>query len=329
MTAAAAAPLVSVVMPVWRPRREWLLAAVSSVLSQDACDLELVVVDDGNAEPVAAMLADVADPRLRVLRIAHAGQGGALNAGLAVARGRWIRFADSDDVLPRESTGHLCAMMDGDRLVAYGATQVCDEHLQPKALIASDLQGSVVEACLLGRFHARHPSMLFPRRAIDAAGPWDTGFAVSADWDFVLRVLEHAQVRGDQRVVTLYRRHGGSVSGRADVEAGEIARGRMVARFFERHPARRGSRLEREAWGALHYDRGCAYWAAGQRRRAVARMARAIRARPIAGAVAVARFLAARVRPRGGRRDRYGMRPAQRAQSAVKRIPSSSLNAGS
>jgi glycosyltransferase involved in cell wall biosynthesis len=324
-----AVPLVSVIMPVWRPRREWLLAAVSSVMSQERCELELIVVDDGCPEPVAAMLTGIRDPRLRVLRIAHAGQGAALNAGLAEARGRWIRFADSDDVLPPGSTAHLCSLMDGDRLVAYGATQVCDGHLEPRAVIASDLQGAAVEACLLGQFHARHPSMLFPRRAIDAAGCWDTRFVVSADWDFVLRVLEHAQVRGDRQIVTRYRRHGGSVSGTASVAAGEISRGRMLTRYFERHPAQRGSRLERQAWAALHHDRGCAYWAAGEYRRAIIRLARVMRARPAAGSAAVARFFAARLRRLGRRSAGYGARLAQRAQSAVKRMPSSSLKTGS
>jgi glycosyltransferase involved in cell wall biosynthesis len=56
-------PLVSLVMPVWRPRPDWLLQAVRSALAQRDCELELIVVDDGNAEPLDALLAEVRDPR--------------------------------------------------------------------------------------------------------------------------------------------------------------------------------------------------------------------------------------------------------------------------
>ena len=62
--------LVSLVMPVWRPRREWLLEAVGSALGQRDCSLELIVVDDGNAEPVAVISNYLFERRgLRDLRL--------------------------------------------------------------------------------------------------------------------------------------------------------------------------------------------------------------------------------------------------------------------
>ena len=65
--------LVSLVMPVWRPRPDWLHQAVANALDEHACAIELIVVDDACEQPVAELLADIEDPRLRVLRIAHAG----------------------------------------------------------------------------------------------------------------------------------------------------------------------------------------------------------------------------------------------------------------
>jgi len=79
--------LVSLVMPVWRPRPGWLREAVVSALQEHACQIELIVVDDACEEPVAGLLAGIEDPRLRVLRIEHAGPYGARNAGIAAARG--------------------------------------------------------------------------------------------------------------------------------------------------------------------------------------------------------------------------------------------------
>ena len=57
---------VSLIMPVWRTPREWLREAVESALAEQDVDLELVVVDDGNEEPVERLLDGVDDARLRV-----------------------------------------------------------------------------------------------------------------------------------------------------------------------------------------------------------------------------------------------------------------------
>src|SRR5215216_4501969 len=111
---ASEGPLVTLVMPVWRPRRDWLLQAVRSALAQRDCRLELVVVDDGNPEPVAEMLADVRRPGLRVLRIPHGGVCIARNAGIEAARGSLIRFVDADDVYEPGSTARLTRLVDDD-----------------------------------------------------------------------------------------------------------------------------------------------------------------------------------------------------------------------
>jgi hypothetical protein len=290
-------PAVSVIMPVWRPHQPWLTEAVTSVLSQRGIEIELIVVDDGCDQPVSEVLASIDDPRMRIVRIGHAGHSAARNAGIAAASGTWLRFVDSDDVVMPDSTSYLAALTSGDDgVIAYGGTLVCDERLRPQRLIASTLQGDVTEACLLGAFDTRHVSMLFSRRVVDAAGPWDTQCRVSGDWDFVLRALEQARVRGDLTVATLYRRHRSSVSKTADVGAGEASRRRLIEGYLARHPEQRGTELERRAWSALYLDRGAAYLDARQYGASALRLASAVRATPVEGAVGVARILGNRAR---------------------------------
>jgi glycosyltransferase involved in cell wall biosynthesis len=284
----ASAPLVSHIMPVWQPNREWLRASVASALAQRDCRLELIVVDDGCPEPAADLLGDVTDDRLRVIRIEHGGPAAARNAGLAAARGDRIRFMDADDVLTPDSTSRLASMMRGDAVVSYGSTVECDEELRPRATISSALQGNVVEACLLGRFSTRCPALLFPRRVVEAAGLWDPAFLVSGDWDFVLRALEHAEVVGDERITFYYRRHGRSLSRTADVAAGEIARRLLIRKYFERHPEQRGSSLERRAISSMYLDRARAYWHLGQYPAAIPRLVRGLATDPVGGTGALA-----------------------------------------
>lgn len=242
-------PLVSLVLAAWNPRRDWLLEAVGSALAEHDVPLELVLVDDGSEPPVEELLAGIADPRLRVLRVPHGGESAARNAGIREARGQFLRFVDADDATVAGSTAHLLELAGADGSIGYGATTICDADLRPVWTMTSRLQGRVERECLLGRFTVRVPSLLFPRDVVAAAGEWQTGFRVSHDWDFVLRALEHAPVRGDARPATLYRKHGASAT--ADADAG-LAGGRLVVdRYFERHPEHRGSALERRARARL------------------------------------------------------------------------------
>jgi hypothetical protein len=186
--------------------------------------------------------------------------------------------------------------MRSDDVVAYGATVVCDEHLRPRRVIASTLRGSVTEECLLGQFDTRLPAMLLPRRVVAAAGAWNPALSVSADWDFVLRVLDHATVDGDERVALFYRRHAASVSRGATLAAGEVSRRRIIEDYFVRHPERRGTPLERRAYAALYLDGGRAYWRTGRPVRAATRLARGFWFDPPATARELRQFLARRRR---------------------------------
>jgi glycosyltransferase involved in cell wall biosynthesis len=88
-------PPISVVIPTYN-RADLVNRAVCSVLKQAGETDEIIVVDDGSTDGTASALAHFGD-RVRVLRIAHGGAGGARNAGVRQARHDLIAFLDSDD----------------------------------------------------------------------------------------------------------------------------------------------------------------------------------------------------------------------------------------
>jgi glycosyltransferase involved in cell wall biosynthesis len=266
--------LVSLIMPAWRPRSDWLHQAVNAALGQNDCRIELVVVDDGSPEPVAELLSDLEDSRLRVIRIQHGGASAARNAGIAEAEGAYLRFIDTDDMIAAESTAHLLGLMDGrEEVLAYGATLFCDEELRPLWKMTSDVQGDALIPCLLDRFTTRAHAFVFPRQVIDRNGEWSTEIVVSEDWDFILRALEHASVQGTHETATFYRRHPGGVT--ADLE--EAARGaeQVVDGYFERHPEQRGTPLEHKARARLLARTGRTYVTHGEVAKGLRRLASA------------------------------------------------------
>jgi glycosyltransferase involved in cell wall biosynthesis len=240
-----AAGLVSLIMPVWRTRPDWLREAVHSALAQQGVDLELIVVDDGNDVPVREVLRGVDDPRLRILRIAHGGVSRARNAGLADARGDFVRFIDSDDLIDPESTRRLLDLATGGS-IGYAATEYCDAEMRPYRVVECSLEGFIAAQALTS-FTVTLPSILFPRGVIERAGPWDETLAVCEDWDFVQRALEHAPVRGEHRVATRYRRHASSSTGTAALETIESGSARVVEHYIQRHPEQRDSPYVRRA----------------------------------------------------------------------------------
>lgn len=94
-------PLLSVVVPAYDVAA-YLPACLDSVLAQTHESLEVVVVDDGSPDDSGAIAEVYAarDPRVRVVHTENRGLGAARNEGLRHATGRYLAFADSDDVVP-------------------------------------------------------------------------------------------------------------------------------------------------------------------------------------------------------------------------------------
>ncbi len=103
-------PKVSVVMIAYSAP-EYIPAAVESILAQEFYDWELIVVDDGSAEDIPAVLAPYAD-RLRYIRRENGGPGAARDTGVAAAQGEYIAFADSDDIHLPYRIGCQAALLD-------------------------------------------------------------------------------------------------------------------------------------------------------------------------------------------------------------------------
>lgn len=96
-------PKISVIVPVYKVE-PYLDQCVESVVNQTYRDLEIILVDDGSPDACPAMCDAWAarDGRIRVIHTSNGGAARARNVGLRQARGEYIGFADSDDILHPE-----------------------------------------------------------------------------------------------------------------------------------------------------------------------------------------------------------------------------------
>lgn len=91
-------PRLSVVIPAHN-RARYLEEAIASAFAQEYQDMEVLVVDDGSTDDTPQVVSRFQDPRLRYLTKEKTGAPDTRNRGIAEARGRWILWLDSDDVL--------------------------------------------------------------------------------------------------------------------------------------------------------------------------------------------------------------------------------------
>jgi glycosyltransferase involved in cell wall biosynthesis len=87
-----------------RDRPALLRRAVDSALAQAGASVEVVVVDDGSAEPVQLP----GDPRLRVVRHAASRGGSAAGTGTTEGTGRFVTYLDDDDTLLPHLAARRC-----------------------------------------------------------------------------------------------------------------------------------------------------------------------------------------------------------------------------
>lgn len=92
--------LVSVIIPVFNATKV-ISRGIECVLAQSFRDFELILVDDGSTDGSGAVCDDYShrDCRVKVIHQENAGVSAARNAGLKSARGEWVTFVDSDDLV--------------------------------------------------------------------------------------------------------------------------------------------------------------------------------------------------------------------------------------
>lgn len=108
-----AGPLLSVIIPT-HDVEPWIDDLLGSILASSLNDIEILVVDDHSRDGTRSRLDEHADtdPRVRVI-VAH-GTGGAnaRNVGLNAAGGKYIAFADGDDIIPPGAYERLIASLE-------------------------------------------------------------------------------------------------------------------------------------------------------------------------------------------------------------------------
>ncbi|MEW5847169.1 MAG: glycosyltransferase [Myxococcota bacterium] len=179
-------PDVSVVVPTYG-RPALLRACVQSVLGQQTRHaVEVVVVDDGGTPRARDTLADITDPRLRILEQRNGGPARARNHGLREARAPVVAFIDDD-----------CVAQEG--WLEHGVNAFQPDVVMVQGPVAPPRRESLVEWHYIETGNGRHDlscNFLVRRDVALDLGGFDESFPLpcAEDMDFCWRMERRGRI---------------------------------------------------------------------------------------------------------------------------------------
>jgi len=176
-------PLVSVVMSVYNGEKH-LAEAVQTVLDQTYSNFEFIIVNDGSTDRTRAILNSFTDPRICVVDQSNQGLAAGLNAGITLARGKYIARQDSDDIWRPTKLARQVQVMEANPaldVVACLSEVIDDEGEGPLLHITASLDPRVETPF-------PHPTVLIRRSALLAVGGYDARLRYGQDRDLWLRL---------------------------------------------------------------------------------------------------------------------------------------------
>ncbi len=185
--------LVSTIIPVYN-RPKMLQEAVASVLGQTYRPIEIIIVDDGSTDEtpqVVDALARAHPDEIQVVHSNNSGPGIAREKGRQLARGEFIQYLDSDDLLlPGKFSLQVKGLKhNGDCGVAYGMTRYRygDGEVETSPWKRSGERISTMFPSFLESRWWDTPTPLYRALVCNAAGPW-TDLNLEEDWEYDCRV---------------------------------------------------------------------------------------------------------------------------------------------
>ncbi len=253
------APLVSVVIPSYN-RRSLVIDAIESALEQEYPAVEVIVVDDGSTDGTGDFLKEEYGDRIRYVYQENSGESAARNHGAGKARGEYLVFLDSDDLLCPDAIGKLYSAIKRTGYPAsYGRARYDDgEPLNVFKRLGSMPEGDVLDTIVDEKF-LNNCNYMIRRDVLAELGGYDETLKNHVDLELFLRLASKIKFAYTASDVAVIRHTEGSA--RNDYKS-FLAQGLgAMERLFEKAPTERLKELKDKLYSMEHLAlaRACYY----------------------------------------------------------------------
>lgn len=212
--------IVSIVIPCYN-QGQFLAEAIQSALDQDYPDKEIIVVNDGSTDNTQEAAAQFL-PAIRYIEQENRGVSSARNAAIKLAKGTYIAFLDSDDVLLPGSITRRVAYLESHPETAF----ICSDSIY---FNESGMAG--LRSKLLGRpknsynfrwetvdYTATLSTVMVRSVCFYKAGLFEESIKTAEDWLMWVRISLHFNMAYLEEPMIKYRLHGNNITQRIGLD---------------------------------------------------------------------------------------------------------------
>lgn len=185
---ASAQKTVSICIPTYN-RKEYLRETLDSILAQTYKDYEIVIVDDGSTDGTDEMIKDLGFPVTYYWQ-PNSGDAAARNKLIELARGRYISFIDSDDLLLPDAIERMVQIMEAETedVIVYGSYFRIDENGNVYGRCKRRLYSGTITKNLFKTILVHACGSMFPTKLLKDSPAFDSSLRICSDYDLWLRL---------------------------------------------------------------------------------------------------------------------------------------------
>lgn len=193
-------PKISVIVPIYNAEN-YIKRCVDSLLAQSFKDFELILVNDGSTDSSKQICeyCQSKDSRIIVVNQQNSGASTARNAGINIAKGDFICFADADDYVGTEYLSCMVNKFDTDTDLIFQG-MICIKQgkqfamgFDKEEVFYLDHNCAFFDKYILFRFCGSHSKIFRKKILNDYNIRYSSKIICAEDYDFILNYFKHCR----------------------------------------------------------------------------------------------------------------------------------------
>lgn len=199
-------PYFSIITPTYN-RAHLIGKTIASVLTQNFANFELIIIDDGSTDNTQKIVEAFDDPRIIYIYQTNSERGKARNNGVQQAKGNYVFFLDSDDILYEDHLQHAF-----EELTQLSSPEFFHSRYEEVYSYGTKKAETLNALSILQKIKIqnRFACQFFLRRDVALAFPFceNRNLKIGEDWEVILKIAHRFPLHISNHVTAAILHHG-------------------------------------------------------------------------------------------------------------------------